>query len=55
MESLDRITINSDVCLGQSTIRSMRISVSVMLKMLAGGKSVQRVLESYPELQAEDA
>jgi len=54
MERLDRITINPDICLGQPTIRGMRITVSVILKMLAGGKSVQEVLEAYPELEEED-
>ena len=54
MEKLDRITINSNVCLGQPTIRGMRITVSVILKMLAGGKSVQDVLAAYPELELED-
>ncbi len=54
MERLDRITIDPNVCLGQPTIRGMRITVSVILKMLAGGKSIQDVLEAYPELEEED-
>jgi uncharacterized protein (DUF433 family) len=54
MEKLDRITIDPNVCLGQPTLRGMRITVSVVLKMLAGGKSVQEVLAAYPELEAED-
>jgi len=54
MERLDRITINPDVCLGQPTIRGMRITVSVILKMLAAGKSIQDVLDAYPELEEED-
>ena len=54
MEPLDRITVNPLVCLGQPTIRNMRITVSVIVKMLAGGKSVQDVLAAYPELEAED-
>ena len=54
MEKLDRITINPQVCLGQPTIRGMRITVSVILKMLGAGKSVAQVLEAYPELQEED-
>jgi uncharacterized protein (DUF433 family) len=54
MEKLDRITVNPNVCLGQPTIRGMRITVSVILKMLAAGESVQDVLEAYPELEAED-
>jgi len=54
MKRLDRITINPDVCLGQPTIRGTRITVSVILKMLAGGASVQEVLDAYPELEIED-
>jgi uncharacterized protein (DUF433 family) len=54
MEKLDRITLNPNVCLGQPTIRGMRITVSVILKMLAGGKSIPEVIEAYPELERED-
>jgi uncharacterized protein (DUF433 family) len=54
MHTLDRITIDPTVCLGQPTIRGMRITVSVVLKMLASGKSVDDVLEAYPELERED-
>lgn len=54
MERLERITINPGICLGQPTIRGMRITVSVILKMLAGGASVQEVLDAYPELEIED-
>ena len=54
MEKLDRITINPKVCLGQPTIRGMRITISVILKMLAGGKSSQDILKAYPELEPED-
>lgn len=54
MEKLDRITIDPKVCLGQPTRRGTRITVSVVLKMLAGGKSVADVLRAYPELEAGD-
>jgi len=54
MERLDRITIDPAVCLGQPTIRGMRITVSVILKMLAGDNSIGDVLAAYPELEAED-
>jgi len=50
-EKLDRITIDPNVCLGQPTIRGMRITISVILKMLAGGKSIQEVLRAYPEME----
>jgi len=54
MEKLDRIMIDPNICLGQPTLRGMRITVSVVLKMLAGGKSIEDVLRAYPELEAED-
>jgi uncharacterized protein (DUF433 family) len=54
MERLERITIDPAICLGQPTIRSMRITVSVVLKMLAGGASIEQVLDAYPELEFED-
>ncbi|MDF5707537.1 MAG: DUF433 domain-containing protein [Nostoc sp. S4] len=46
IEKLDRITLNPNVCLGQRTIWSMRITVSVILKMLANSKSVAEILET---------
>jgi uncharacterized protein (DUF433 family) len=54
LEKLNRITVDPNVCLGQPTIRGMRITVSVILKMLASGKSIQEVIEAYPELEVED-
>ena len=54
MEKLERITIRPDVCLGQPTIRGMRITVSVILKLLAGGKTIADVLAAYPELEEAD-
>jgi uncharacterized protein (DUF433 family) len=54
MEKLDRITMNPEICLGQPTIRGMRITMSVVLKMLASGKSIQEVLKAYPESEPED-
>lgn len=54
MERLDRISIDPRVCLGQPTIRGMRITVGVVLKMLATGNTPEQVLEAYPELEPED-
>lgn len=51
---LDRITINPDVCMGQPTIRGMRITVSFVLKQIASGQGVREILEAYPELEEED-
>ncbi len=54
MKELDRITIDPEVCLGQPTIRGMRITVSVILKQLASGMTIKEILDAYPELEDED-
>jgi uncharacterized protein (DUF433 family) len=54
LSSLDRITVDPAVCQGQPTIRGMRITVGVVLRMLAGGASIKEVLNAYPELEEED-
>ena len=54
MPELDRITMQPDVCLGQPCIRELRITVSVLLKMLAAGKTEAEIIAAYPELEPED-
>lgn len=51
---LDRITVNPEVCMGQPTIRGIRITVAFILKLLASGETYQQILEAYPELEIED-
>jgi len=54
IKELDRIIIDPAVCLGQPTIRGMRITVEFILKLLASQLSVPEILQSYPELEEED-
>ncbi len=54
MEKLDRIQINPKICLGQPVVRGTRITISVILKLLASGRSVEDVIELYPELEVAD-
>ena len=54
MKQLDRITINPAVCLGQPTIRGMRITVSFILNLVSNGMSSNDILAAYPELEKED-
>lgn len=54
MSGLDRITVDPNVCLGQPTIRGMRITVGFVLKLLASELSIQDVLDAYPELEEEE-
>lgn len=51
---LDRITVNPDICMGQPTIRGMRITVAFVLKLLASGQTYEEILDAYPELEKED-
>ena len=51
---LERIVIKPDVCLGQPTVRGLRITVAFVLKLLASNLSVTEILEAYPELELED-
>jgi uncharacterized protein (DUF433 family) len=50
----ERITVDPKVCSGKPIIRGTRIMVKNILGMVAGGKTVQQVLDAYPELTRED-
>ncbi len=52
--SLDRITINPEVMSGQPCIRGLRIPVSLILRLLARGKTILQILEDYSELEEDD-
>jgi uncharacterized protein (DUF433 family) len=51
---LDRITVDPQVMGGKPCIRGMRVTVSMILGLLASGHSVERILEAYPYLERED-
>ena len=51
---LQRITVNPQICFGKPCIKGTRIWVSLILDMLAGGDSMEAILESYPHLKRED-
>ena len=51
---LTRITVNPEVMVGKPTIRGLRITVEQILKALAGGVTVEELLEDYPELERKD-
>jgi uncharacterized protein (DUF433 family) len=56
MKELDRITIDPEVCLGQPTIRGMRITVSVILKLVASGMTTREIfLESLGDSGGTDS
>jgi uncharacterized protein (DUF433 family) len=51
---MERIEINPGICGGKPVIRGTRIMVRNILGMVAGAYTVDRILESYPELTRED-
>ena len=50
----DRITVNPKVCSGKPCIKGTRIMVKNILGMIAGGDTVDKIVEAYPELTRED-
>ncbi|MCC5639042.1 DUF433 domain-containing protein [Nostoc sp. CHAB 5844] len=54
MLGLERITFNPSIMGGQACIRGMRISVSLVVNLVANGKPVEEILEEYPDLETED-
>ena len=51
---LDRITFNPKQCGGKPCVRGMRIRVSDILDMLAGGATRPEILRDFPYLEDED-
>lgn len=51
---LSRITFNQDVLGGKPIIRGMRISVAMILELLAKGAAMDEILEDYPDLELAD-
>jgi len=51
---LSRISINPNICFGKACIRGHRIWVSLILDLLAGGASIEELLEEYTGLERED-
>ena len=51
---LKRISTNPEIFSGKPIIRGMRISVEMILSLLAQGASVQELIDDYPDLEADD-
>lgn len=51
---LERITLNPEIVHGKPAIRGTRILVSSILEYLAGGDSIDEILEEFQELTKED-
>lgn len=51
---LQRITFDQKVLTGKPVIRGLRISVEMILELLAKGSDRQEILEDYSDLEPED-
>ena len=54
MNVFDRIELNPRICNGKPVIKGTRIPISVILELIAEGKSWQAILDGYPELTRDD-
>jgi uncharacterized protein (DUF433 family) len=52
--SLDRITFDPHIMGGRACIRGMRITVSFVVNLVAGGMTAEEILDEYPYLEADD-
>jgi uncharacterized protein (DUF433 family) len=50
----DRITLDPDVMEGKPCIRGMRVTVGMVLGLLATGRSREEILRAYPYFESED-
>ncbi len=53
-ELLKRITADPEIFGGKPIIRGMRISVELILSLLAQGETREEILADYPDLEPED-
>lgn len=54
MLGFERITFDRNIMGGQACIRGMRIPVSLIVNLVAHGKTPQEIIEEYPDLDLED-
>ncbi|MBM4083825.1 MAG: DUF433 domain-containing protein [Planctomycetes bacterium] len=54
MLGFDRITFDPDVMGGRACIRGMRVTVSLVLNLVANGMTAEEILRAYPYLERED-
>jgi len=54
MPLFDRISFDSNVMGGKACIRSMRVTVSLVLNLVANGMTPEEIIEAYPYLEKDD-
>ena len=54
MLGFDRITFDPNVMGGRACIRGMRITVSLVVNLVANEMKTEEIIEAYPYLNADD-
>jgi uncharacterized protein (DUF433 family) len=54
MLRLNRITFNPNIMGGKPCIRNMRVTVGMIVGLVAGGYTTKQILVAYPYLEKED-
>ena len=54
MLGFERITFDPNVMSGRACIQDMRITVSLIVNLVANGMSFAEIIETYPYLEEED-
>ncbi len=54
MALTDRIIVDPKILTGKPVVRGTRISVEMVVELLAAGWSHEQILASYPQLSEED-
>ena len=54
MTGYDRITFDPQILGGRACIRGMRLSVSLIVNLVANGISASQIQAEYPALEPED-
>jgi uncharacterized protein (DUF433 family) len=51
---MNRVTVNPDVMGGVPCLRGLRIPVATVVNMVAGGLTVQQIVDELPPLEPDD-
>jgi len=51
---LARITVDPNICHGKPCIRGLRYPVELLLELLSGDMTAEKILADYPDLEAAD-
>lgn len=54
MNQLDRITTDPTVMGGKPCIRGQRVTVGMLIGLVASGKTTAQILDLYPYVETED-